>query len=235
MRGSFCYLLLVGPSVVELREVTRRILGLPRWLLIEPWKFWAALLVPFVALALSWLLGGDPGFRVRLAGYLMTFAGVLLVAHGIWETQRLFNRPRLAHRAQAWLKRFPLTAQRRVTGVVGMALGCASVAGSLTVRKVAKDSSLEARVDALEENLRHIETRVSATEQRFLNELQKVNESLASERSERERGDHTLRDRLERFSAGGLDFELMGVVWLIVGQLFASFPDEVGNFLSALL
>jgi hypothetical protein len=53
---------------------------------------------------------------------------------------------------------------------------------------------------------------------------------LASERADRERGDQLINKQLEEFSVGGLHLESMGLIWILLGIIFATAPEEIAKF-----
>lgn len=168
---------------------------------------------------------------MRVAGYAVTLAGVVLVGYGILQTQQMFGRPRYGTRILAWLKRFPaIFRSRKIVGAISTGGIGLSGSASATVRAGAKDGSISARLRALEENVRRIDERITGVEQHTRSELQQLRESIASEQREREQRDALLGQRLEDYSAGSLDLELVGVAWVIFGQAFGSFPAEIASW-----
>ena len=186
-----------------------------------------------VALLVALQLSLPIDLRVRIAGYVMTLLGVVLVARSVRETQTLFGRPTYRERTSAWLKRFPLIFRSRQTiALAGAAtLGFSGARATATVRAIAQDSSLEARITAMEENFRRVDERISLADQAVYKEIDTVRDEIAREKSERQLAHTTLAGRLEDYSAGGLDGELVGIAWVIVGQAYGSFPAEIGSFL----
>ena len=227
----------VGPHQTfrEVRaQLPSRIRELLQWLVIDPLPFWAAVLGPLGALAAVWRMPGSPEFRVRAAGYVVTLLGVLLVANGILQTQALFGQPKLHMRVTAWLRRLPPIFNRRNTvyATASGSLGGFSASATGYVRASAQNQSLEARVVALEGNLRRIDDRITVTENLVRAEVRSMKETIAAERTTREKADRTLSERLESFSVGSLDYEIVGAIWVIIGQAFGSFPTEIAKVLS---
>ena len=215
-------------------SLTERVRAFNRWLFIDPSPIWLAILAPGVTLLVAWPVTTSSESRVRIAGFLVTLLGGALVLKGITGTQHLFNKPRLYRRVTAWLRRLPpIFARRGIIHAAGFAVtASATVSARGHVRVNPKDpSSVSSRVDAIEENLRRVDDRISQVETRVDQEVKSVRELVDSERSERARGHPTLDARLEEAAAGDLDLELVGVWWLIVGQVLGSFPEEIGRVL----
>jgi hypothetical protein len=57
--------------------------------------------------------------------------------------------------------------------------------------------------------------------------------ALTSEHSAREELERGIRAQLEDLSAGGLDFEAVGVAWVIIGNVFSTFPTEIAKLFGA--
>ncbi|MGI8546057.1 MAG: hypothetical protein ACR2M1_01795 [Gemmatimonadaceae bacterium] len=95
------------------------------------------------------------------------------------------------------------------------------------MRAVAKDGSVSARLRAVEENLRRVDDRITSAEQELHREIQEVQGSITSEQAQRQQGDASLAQRHEHISTGGLDSEVVGIAWVIVGQAFGSLPAEI--------
>jgi hypothetical protein len=208
-----------------------RLAGLARWLFVEPRVVWATVLAPFVAVFVTRFLRHAPEARIRTAGFAMTLFGVVLVVKAIRDTQILFQRPTMRIRALTWLRKLPrLLGRTQVIEAVGIASGAATFSGRLDARVVPKDpASLESRVYALEENLRRVDDRVTAEERRIDAELRRVSELVSNERDARERAVAALDRRLADYSAGDLDWEIAGTIWLVIGQAMGSFPAEIAS------
>src|SRR5581483_9006128 len=85
-----------------------------RWLFIAPRKFWLALATSAVALLVGFrivpLIGGRSELGVRIAGVLLTVAGVALSLRGIVAALAQFERQSLGSRVAGWLSEFPKAA-----------------------------------------------------------------------------------------------------------------------------
>jgi hypothetical protein len=215
------------------RGSARRGLSLARWALLEPWKVWLAFGVPiavfFASEAVPW---GTADQRVRGAGLLMTLGGVVLVARGIADTRKMFGRLTYRQRLALWMKARPrILAVRGVTVNVS-AVQSHSMVGTVTVSTGARDlSTVEGRLKGLEDDVRRIDQRIAKAEGERHTEIAKVRANASAEQESRITGDQELRKLIENVAAGGLDFEAIGVVWVIAGELFGSFSAELSSWL----
>jgi hypothetical protein len=222
-----------GPDILKLRDRGRLLV---RWAFIDPQAAWGAVVPPFVILFISWHFPFAPEFRVRIAGFLVTFAGVWLVVKGILDLQRLFGVTQIRNRILAWLKRFPLIFLPPTPIDLHMqaTIGGLSSAGGLQVRVGAgTHATLEQRVTVLEQNLQLTENRITEIETELTAQIRELQFQVETERRSREKEEHALRKQVEQVSVGGADFELMGAAWVIIGSAFATFPVEIASWLFA--
>lgn len=85
---------------------------------------------------------------------------------------------------------------------------------------------LDPRVALLEENLKRLRKELDAKEKKFMENLNTVRGVLEEERRSRETEARRLSNQLEEFAVGGLHLEIIGLVWLFLGVLGTSIPDE---------
>jgi hypothetical protein len=159
--------------------------------------------------------------------------GVVLVVRDIRDTRKHFDRPTIPTRIARWLGRFPFRKRAQIIAVGQAALTITSF-GTAHVSTTAASSDLEARLQALEKNVGHLDTRITATEDRLRRELAAFREENAREQRGLREANVTLRRQVEELSAGGIDFKYMGVVWFVLGEAVTTFPAEVATWLAAL-
>jgi hypothetical protein len=215
----------VTPFFFRAREILR-------WLFWDTCAFWSALLGSLAALAASMLFPWPAERQVRLAGFIVTLFGVVLVAREITETAKLFKRPTLRSRVKAWGARLPAVlgrrSQVRAAGVAVMPSLTAS--GRATVRHNPSDpDSWRSWVDALWRNSALIEERITQETAQLERQISGLQGALKSEAQRREEEIRAINQRVEHISAGGLDWAIVGAVWVVVGQFYGSFPQEIAN------
>ena len=187
-----------------LMRVRSRLLGIARWFVLDPAAAWVTILGPLVALLVARYLPMAPEGRIRAAGFGVTLFGVALVAKAILDTQGLFRRQSLRSRTKAWLLRLPpLLRRSTVVSLRGTAtLPAMTASGRVYVRSAPAQPSLEARVDAVEENVRRIDDRITTAERRMDDQIRRVESAVSSEQHARQEADDTLRARLEDSQLG---------------------------------
>jgi hypothetical protein len=211
-------------------QLNWRIHALYRWAILDLRAFWSAVLAPLVALAFLFLnpAGGD--LRVRAAGYALTILGVLLVAKGVFDTQSLFSRPKYRRRIGQWLKRATIPLKRRDAVVLaGGAQFGITVNGTLTFQSKPKQRTVSERLRLLEEGLSDLKQQVTSESAKLAAQIETMKTELKEERAKRRSEVGEVRRLIDTYSAGNLDFELVGLAWLVVGQAFAYFPGEIAT------
>jgi hypothetical protein len=215
-----------------------RIVPLLRWLIVEPWPVYAALGIPLAAFALCWLLPTPNELSVRLAGFLVTLAGVGLVIHDIHQRRRDAKRPSVWLRAREWLVRFPTFFRRPapIVGHLGVALDGITFAGSGHVwTKAPEGATVEQRVNVLEQNVLRVDERVSVFERTVRGDLTTLTQRIAQTEAKATAIQVDVAAKLTQLSAGSLDAEAIGVAWVVIGTAFATFPQELGDLVVHLL
>jgi len=216
-----------------IKEIISRIKAFLRLLFVDAWPFWAAVAIPIILIWLSTHFPSKAELNIRIAGYGIALCGIGLVVKGILDTQKLFKRPSMLDRFQRWAKQFPAIFRRHRTidaSITLQGLASVSAVGNATIT-VGSDASLESRIAALETNFRGMQDRIANTESRFSKELNEIQSTADRTRKALEEADRALHERLETYSAGGLDFESIGVAWFIIGEALTTFPDEIARIL----
>jgi hypothetical protein len=187
----------------------------------------------------SWLIGWfcywrfSPGCSaaIRYAGTALQILGLLSVALGLYHMRKLFPR-----RTRGWFGRLvqafrrpkPVSYQASAEG--GLILG-----GKARVRyRVGPGASLEDRLRVLEGHLEQLEGEMGTEFQDMKEQVTKLQNSLGRETKERSAADDGTARQIEEVAIGGLHLEVVGLVWLILGVLGASIPDEIVRVLSFL-
>ena len=210
--------------------------SLIRWAFVEPSPLWFGILGTFGVSGLSWLLPGSAEFRMRFAGYAVTLVGVGLVAKSIYETHQLFGKPALTFRVSQWLQRIPRLPRATIIGASASGSVSFGGAANATLRYNAPEgASLEDRIAAMERNVASIDKETSDTRVRLDRELGELREQHREATSLQRRNHSDLASRLEKYSAEGLDYEIVGAVCVVFGQALSSFPSEFATQVSGLL
>jgi hypothetical protein len=212
---------------------TIRLRAFGRWLFGEGKPGWVAVAFPALAMSTVWIRYG-PGddMRVRIAGFLLSLLGVGLVAIDIRAKTRAFKKPSLIARVRAWVsRRPPLLSSQGTTVNLGAAAagGSSRLSGTLTTR--APRTTLDERVAGLEEDVRKLRDELSKTTLDIRTEADRRARDIEETRRASATAVGALSSQIEDLSVGGLNFEAVGVVWVMVGTFVSTFPDLVASWL----
>ena len=199
--------------------------------LVEWRYFCLGLLVVAVPVFFGLRYGADEA-TIRITGMVLQLLGIGTVAWGIHTTRKEFGHPSIFTLWHQRLSRFPFFCNRVVTitsdiklpAMTGTGRGHASVSGG-------PEATIEARVQALEENLQIVHDRVSKTQNEMDQGFRKYSEALKQEEQVREKEDQNIRAKLEATETGGLHISAMGALWLFVGVIMSTVPVELAKWL----
>ena len=112
-------------------------------------------------------------------------------------------------------------------------ISVSSSANDASVRKGQKpDTSVEGRLAALEKKCEALQERLGEAHDRITSEASQLDVAVKVEQRECKEDDRKNADLLKELSTGGLSIEWMGLVWLFVGIVCATIPEEISDFLS---
>ena len=209
-----------------------RLLAWLRWLLVEPWDTWVCFGTVLFAVLFVWLCSWiDAESRSRWAGTALLLCGLVTTAVGIQQTRKQFGHPSIFAKVATWYGRRP---KRNTT--IHMGAGAMGVSGGSAILAVGRaaappGSSVEQRLQALEEWVPLIVQRSDAIERRLIDESTNRAQSDADERTARRAADDLIGYRLEASATGGLRLSAVGLTWLIFGTLFSGIPPEIASLI----
>jgi chromosome segregation ATPase len=88
-------------------------------------------------------------------------------------------------------------------------------------------AALERQIEAIGKNVDRLRGRLNELQEQLDKRFREHAEALDHETITRAQDDEHLRNRLEAAETGGLHITFAGVVWLLVGVLFATLPQEI--------
>ncbi len=199
----------------------------------EGWPLWVAVGGAILAFTMSWLVSTTLASTIRYTGMVLQLFGLFTIARGLSELRRLFGRPPLISRVVGWFGRFlavfapPQTISAHVSGSGGAtASGHARVTTSPGLR-----ASVEERLYALEEKAKQLRNDLDNEVQGLRREIDVVRERIGQESQHRRVGDQEAERKIEEVAIGGLHLEIVGLLWLFLGVVGTSIPDEIAAWL----
>lgn len=202
--------------------------------IFNAWPAWVAITGVVLACGVGWCLPWPGDNRVSVAGMLLQLLGIATVAVGLSQARRQFGRPSVKEQLIAWVRRAALVfaPSKSVVGVVTSSLGSVTITGTATVRgTLAPGVSLERRVEALEQNLRALQTQVDKNAEDLRAQGAHLKAELEREARERREQDHHTVRMIEEFAVGGLHLEGIGLFWLSLGVVGTSMAGRIASWL----
>ena len=197
------------------------------WLTEPPLtSIWACGLGLLAAFLIAWIAPGDPGLRVRIAAFVLQGLGIFSVAWQVRKTREFFGHDGLVQQLLLWFARRP-TGKSAASGTM-VSAGLAGMEMKAHAGRVrAVSGGIEDRVAAIEADVVRIDGRVDGTLHQLDKETKAREAALKHEQEQREASDKAIAKRFEDAATGGLNFAVVGVVWLIVGVFLGTFPDSI--------
>lgn len=196
-----------------------------RHLVAGAWRFWLAILVPTI-LCLITIPNGEAW--VRVAGLALQVLGLLIVARGLEQARALYDRPSLLSSAQSFFRDWP-----RLGRSTHVSVGTAPLKVSGMNVRVKIGSKVPQRVtvkqlrDLVEQKFNQINERVDHVEESVEKEAVYRSSALDAEKQARECEDALIKKKLEELMVGSIHLDRTGVLWLAIGIVLTSIPQEL--------
>jgi uncharacterized membrane protein HdeD (DUF308 family) len=196
----------------------------------QTWPFFLFFAGPAVAYLLAVLAGRQlnrgAADQVRYFGTWLQLFGIVLVAQGVRELRREFNRPTVfaAIRARIHAIRQSFQAQHYVaiTGV-----GAVGLAGSAALAYGRVRGTTEQRLDGLEREIDGLRRDAQERERQFQDKLSELRGELSKEQQERIEAHAEIKRKLDNVAVGGLHLDVIGLWWLLFATIATNVPDGV--------
>lgn len=210
---------------------------------MSPYRNWAwHIAFLLVGLLAAYLVGHPLRTReasIRTVGGILQVLGILSVALGISQLRRSFGLKgtvaeiieELLHLAKTAVQRVAQMLGRRpaVINVTGAAaLGLSSVRARAKVRS-GPNASVDDRIALLERLIDTLEDGLSTLQDTIDREREQFNKALDAEKHAREDGFKALEDRVTSLAVGGIRLQTVGLVWLLLGVLLATWSQELAS------
>lgn len=179
-----------------------------------------ALIIPF--------LTDTPSEALRISGLILQFVGAVIVIVDINGTRKLFGKPGMLASAGLWLKSFPAFRPRPVTAS-GTATSPPPSASGRAYVKTPFDSnaSIADRISELERVVMGLQDVYGQVDSRIDEAKRELTQEIEKERQERIRSEDSARQLLKAAQTDGLHISALGAVWLLVGMVMSTMPDEL--------
>ena len=171
----------------------------------------------------------DAEDQLRYAGVLLQMAGLVAVVYGIASNRRLVGRAGVKDSLFKWFKRLRGGAMKTV---VAKPIPLVSKTKAYPVRSESRPSakSVDERVDLLERQLAELRNSMDRTDRALREQLSEAKEDASRRARALSQQLGGVSDRVENLAAGGSVTELIGVIWVAIGILLSSLPEELAAF-----
>ena len=194
-------------------------------------NLWRAVSVAVMAIIYTYLHTDEAS--IRITGLVLQILGIATVAWGIKETRELFGQPSLLEAGAMWLKSFPPFGGRVISGSGHAVLGSiASGRSGYSLAPIDPNSSIDERLAAIEINLNFIHQRITHTQSNLEQKATAISETIKTETAIREQEIEKTHSKIEAASTGGLYISATGVLWLFIGVIMSTVPNELIRLLS---
>ncbi len=206
------------------------------WIIVEFKGLWITLLPISLGVVFCWLipvgifngpiLCDTIDTRFRLTGLILEVLGIFTVVYGVIATLKLFNADSLWKIFLKKFKQFPKLVKNHQEHLSSSLSFKGALSTFVIKDSSAPDLSIENRLTFLEEQMKQIQGSKIYLEKKLLVAIS----DLGTERSEREAGDKQAQHALKKFAIGDIYIELMGIIWLIFGAIFATASTELAKY-----
>jgi len=185
--------------------------------------FAAAVVV--VAIWVSFRAHTEPA--IRLAGLCLQLLGIGAVALGIRDTRRMFGKPSFLQSLRNWAASWPRFKPKvqHLSGSASLSIG--SSASATVWHGVAPDATIDQRVNALEANLKSVESRLRSAEGTISTNERVLTSKLQQESQQRVTQITELHRKVEAASTDGLRLAAAGAFWLTIGVVLSTASPEL--------
>lgn len=174
--------------------------------------------------------------KLRYAGGILQLLGVYTVLVGISEKRKLFQLQSILREQASFMKsigyalglRSPRTASLTET----LPAMTSSIFGGPGITKPRPGDSDQERIRLLEQNQDALSVNITGLHTRIGNEARALSTSIGTERTERDPQVSQLDLKVQKALIGGINVDIAGVLWLLVGIVLATYPQEIAKLWS---
>jgi hypothetical protein len=160
------------------------------------------------------------------------FAGLLGVIVGLKEARKIFDRPSFFSTISAWLRGFVGIFRKPISAHANIQLEAVTAIATAGSVRIAVSESLPDKVSRIERELGDLRRQV---DEGFNKRDREVQILVESERNVRTRDIGQTNQKMETAMIGGINLELGGSLFLFLGVLLTSVPEEFAILLKRIL
>lgn len=195
-----------------------------RWLFVDTWQAWSALLP--VGLGL-WALAAQSEFFLKLLGLGLQLAGVCVAALGVRSIMRLFQLDGARTRFSKWWARRPFATQHVAMGALTGAYSTMGGTVSHGIQKIDPAEALPDQVAKLIKNQQAMYVNAVAMQDHVSELESRLAASLQSEETARAEQLKEMLQLMKQATVGSPMVALLGLYWIALGLVMATVPQEL--------
>jgi len=167
--------------------------------------------------------------RLRFVGLIFQICGVLIAAWGLLDIRKLFELPTIRQITREWFRRFPPFRPKSKHVTVEMGTGHYSLTGYAPDIWIGAGptASIEQRLSVLEDNLQRVNQKTVDIQNQLNSEVRAHKEALAQASRSLKQTAEDIHHKLELTETSGLQLSFVGLVWLGVGLIISTIPNEI--------
>lgn len=196
----------------------------------QSWEFGVFVLGFVVSAAVAVVATKDPADRVRYFGTVLQIGGIALIAYGLRDLRREFNRPGVFSAMWARVVAIGKSVRPQKT-VILTGVGAIGLAGTVATAYSRVGGTVDQRLDGLEREIDAIRKQADERESQMVRRIDEVRSALWQESQARKDAHAEITKRLDDFAVGGLHLEVIGLWWLLVATLATCIPEEIAKWL----
>jgi hypothetical protein len=202
----------------------------------DGWPTWLAIAGLGVAFVIGCAGSSNTSAKVRYAGTALQVLGLSTVAVGLHQVRRLFGTESILQKLQGWWTQVTSAfVAPKPTSVQGASIGISTVVGQAAAfQQATPATSLEGRVAILEANMNGLRELLDAKEQTLRGDIFALGKKTERESQTRASENREIKHTMQELAIGGLHLEFVGLLWLVLGVLGTSIPDEIAGLIAAL-
>lgn len=166
--------------------------------------------------------------EVRWLGLGFQIIGILVVVRQLSGRLTLFRKPSFLSSIKNYFRRFPSRYTKNITLSAHSSLGALSGSARIRVGR-RSNSSLESRVESLEGEVEELRRDIRVVGKSLDRHKEDNRNSLETMREENRRGQENLKKLVDDAVVGGIHLEWIGILYLLVGIVFATMAPEIAT------
>jgi hypothetical protein len=198
-----------------------------RWI-FEPRLTWFTVGLIVVAVVISAWFQSELAFR--LAGLVLQLLGIISVVVNLHDTSKHFGKG-IFDPGRRWLGRRPKLSPQGTNAVINATTLVPTAGVMMSVGHApVVDIGVAERLDEIERHLKNMKMRQDEFEKETKKSLKQQTGALDEEKRVRASDDEDILEKLQTAVLGGTKIAIAGVVWLSVGVVMSTIPQELANF-----